>query len=44
MEHENAALMRRVDEALLAPGDEVQIGKYRMTFHPHHRAPADGRR
>ena len=24
----------RADEALLAAGDEVQIGKYRMTFHP----------
>ena len=24
----------RVDDALLAAGDEVQIGKYRMTFHP----------
>ncbi|MDO5662087.1 MAG: FHA domain-containing protein [Brachybacterium sp.] len=24
----------RVDEALLQPGQEVQIGKYRLTFHP----------
>ncbi|MDR3106832.1 MAG: FHA domain-containing protein [Bifidobacteriaceae bacterium] len=24
----------RVDEVLLRPGDEVQIGKYRLTFHP----------
>ncbi len=28
----------RVDDALLAAGDEVQIGKYRMTFHPSHTA------
>ena len=28
----------RVDDALLAAGDEVQIGKYRMTFHPSHSA------
>ena len=26
---------QRVDDALLGSGDEVQIGKYRMTFHPH---------
>jgi pSer/pThr/pTyr-binding forkhead associated (FHA) protein len=26
----------RVDELVLSAGDEVQIGKYRMTFHPHH--------
>ena len=26
---------QRVDEAVLAVGDEVQIGKYRMTYHPH---------
>ncbi len=25
----------RVDEAQLKAGDEVQIGKYRLTFHPH---------
>ncbi len=24
----------RVDQAVLQPGDEVQIGKYRMTYHP----------
>lgn len=24
----------RIDAAALRPGDEVQIGKYRMTFHP----------
>ena len=24
----------RVDEAVLNPGDEVQIGKYRMSYHP----------
>ncbi len=24
----------RVAEAILNPGDEVQIGKYRLTFHP----------
>src|SRR5690554_6148367 len=32
----------RIDSALLRPGDEVQIGKFRMTFHPspgrHRRA------
>lgn len=28
----------RVDEAMLSAGDEVQIGKYRMTFHPHRGA------
>jgi pSer/pThr/pTyr-binding forkhead associated (FHA) protein len=33
----------RVDDAVLAPGDEVQIGKYRMTYHPH-RKPADSHR
>ena len=26
---------QRVDEAVLSAGDEVQIGKYRMTYHPH---------
>ncbi|MFP5335537.1 MAG: FHA domain-containing protein [Actinomycetes bacterium] len=31
----------RVDDAVLAAGDEVQIGKYRMTFHPH-REPTGG--
>lgn len=29
----------RVDQALLSAGDEVQIGKYRLTYHP---APAGG--
>ncbi len=24
----------RIDQATLQPGDEVQIGKFRMTFHP----------
>jgi len=24
----------RIDSAVLRPGDEVQIGKYRLTFHP----------
>jgi len=29
----------RIDAVALRPGDEVQIGKYRMTFHPSpHRA------
>lgn len=25
----------RVDDVVLHPGDEVQIGKYRLTYHPH---------
>ena len=25
----------RVDDAVLRKGDEVQIGKFRLTFHPH---------
>lgn len=25
----------RVDDAVLARGDEVQIGKFRLTYHPH---------
>ena len=29
----------RVDDLVLAAGDEVQIGKYRMTFHPRAAAP-----
>lgn len=29
----------RVDEAVLAAGDELRIGKFRLTFHP---SPADG--
>jgi pSer/pThr/pTyr-binding forkhead associated (FHA) protein len=28
----------RVDEAVLSAGDEVQIGKYRMTYHPYREA------
>ncbi|MFD1717893.1 FHA domain-containing protein [Georgenia deserti] len=32
----------RIDRTTLRPGDEVQIGKYRLTFHPSpHRGPAD---
>ena len=27
----------RIDEAVLRDGDEVQIGKYRMVFHPSPR-------
>ncbi len=32
----------RIERALLRPGDEVQIGKFRMTFHPSpaRRGPA----
>ncbi|MDR2565647.1 MAG: FHA domain-containing protein [Bifidobacteriaceae bacterium] len=30
----------RVDEALLRAGDEVQIGKYRLTFHPSPSRPS----
>ncbi|GAA3611138.1 hypothetical protein GCM10022223_29040 [Kineosporia mesophila] len=29
----------RIDEALLKDGDEVQIGKYRLVFHPSRRTP-----
>ena len=29
----------RVEEAFLHPGDEVQIGKYRMTYHPGPQRP-----
>ncbi|MFP5346848.1 MAG: FHA domain-containing protein [Actinomycetes bacterium] len=32
----------RVDDALLRAGDEVQIGKYRMTFHPSRRGAGQG--
>jgi len=33
----------RIDQAALRAGDEVQIGKYRMTFHPSpHRESAQG--
>ena len=31
----------RVDGAPLSAGDEVQIGKYRLTFHPHADEPGD---
>jgi pSer/pThr/pTyr-binding forkhead associated (FHA) protein len=34
----------RVDQAVLAPGDEVLIGKYRLTFHPSPARPAPGHR
>ncbi len=30
----------RVDEGVLQVGDEVQIGKYRLTFHPSPNRPA----
>ena len=30
----------RVEQAALRAGDEVQIGKYRMTYHPGPAAPA----
>lgn len=33
----------RVDDAMLASGDEVQIGKFRLTFHPHGERAAEGR-
>ena len=26
----------RVDEVRLQPGQDVQIGKYRLTYHPFH--------
>ena len=29
----------RVDEKTLSAGDEVQIGKYRLTYHPHRSTP-----
>jgi hypothetical protein len=29
----------RVDEAVLSAGDVVQVGKFRLVFHP---SPADG--
>ncbi len=32
----------RIDRAVLRPGDEVQIGKYRLTFHPSPRREAGG--
>jgi pSer/pThr/pTyr-binding forkhead associated (FHA) protein len=32
----------RIDEAVLADGDEVQIGKFRMIFHPSRRSGGVG--
>jgi FHA domain len=32
----------RIDSTVLRPGDEVQIGKYRLTFHPSPRREAGG--
>lgn len=32
----------RIDEAVLRAGDEVQIGKFRMTFHPSSRGETAG--
>jgi len=32
----------RIEEAVLRPGDEVQIGKYRMVFHPSPRDAGAG--
>ncbi|UFU04508.1 FHA domain-containing protein [Ruania suaedae] len=32
----------RIDDAVLQAGDEVQIGKYRLTFHPSPRRHAAG--
>jgi FHA domain len=29
----------RVDDTRLSAGDEVQVGKYRMTYHPHRGVP-----
>jgi pSer/pThr/pTyr-binding forkhead associated (FHA) protein len=34
---------RRIDAAVLRAGDEVQIGKYRLTFHPSPARDADRR-
>ena len=34
----------RVDDAALADGDEVQIGKYRMTYYPHRGGASGGSR
>ncbi len=35
---------QRIESAVLSPGDEVQIGKYRLVYHPsrQHLVPADG--
>ena len=32
----------RIDSTVLRAGDEVQIGKYRMTFHPSPRRETGG--
>lgn len=32
----------RIDSAVLTTGDEVQIGKYRLTYHPSPNQPSDG--
>ena len=32
----------RIDEAVLRPGDEVQIGKYRLVFYPSPRDSGAG--
>ena len=32
----------RIDQSVLRAGDEVQIGKYRMTFHPSPHRDAAG--
>ena len=32
----------RIEETVLRPGDEVQIGKYRMVFHPSPRDAGAG--
>ncbi|WP_432564501.1 FHA domain-containing protein [Kineococcus sp. SYSU DK003] len=33
----------RIDDALLKAGDEVQIGKYRLEYHPSPRVSAQGK-
>jgi pSer/pThr/pTyr-binding forkhead associated (FHA) protein len=33
----------RIDETLLAGGDEVQVGKYRLVFYPSHSGAPGGR-
>ncbi len=35
---------QRVDDAVLVAGDEVQIGKFRLTFHPHSGEPSGQQR
>jgi hypothetical protein len=32
----------RIDQAVLRDGDEVQIGKFRMIFHPSKRGTGAG--